>query len=155
MMLQLNRINLGDDISQAHMRNRALIANWCYEHGLEKNVIEKVMKNGKTYIKINDYVELRKLFAQLLAEIQKIKSTGDYEAARKIVETYGVKIDYDIHKEVKERFAPLNIAPYGGFINPEFKIVKKGDKIVDIQIEYPNDYTQQMLEYSKKYSYLP
>jgi dipeptidyl-peptidase-3 len=155
MMLQLNRINLGDDISQAHMRNRALIANWCYENGLEKNVIEKVMKNGKTYIKINDYVELRKLFAQLLAEIQKIKSTGDYEAARKIVETYGVKIDYDIHKEVKERFAPLNIAPYGGFINPEFKIVKKGDKIVDIQIEYPNDYTQQMLEYSKKYSYLP
>lgn len=155
MMLQLNRINLGDNITQAHMRNRSLIAHWCYEHGLEKNVIEKMKRNGKTYIKINDYLELRKLFAQLLAEVQKIKSTGNYEAAKKLVESYGVKIDYDIHKEVKERFEPLNIAPYGGFINPEFEIIKKGDKITDIHVKYPTDYTQQMLEYSEKYSYLP
>jgi len=155
MMLQLNRIELGEDIKQAHMRNRAIIANWCYEQGVEKNVIEKIERNGKTYIKINDYQELRKLFARLLAEVQKIKSTGDYEAAKTLVENYGVKIDPDLHKQVKERFKPLNIAPYGGFINPVFVLKKDGEKITDIQVQYPRDYTRQMLDYAKKYSYLP
>lgn len=155
MMLQLNRIELGEDIKQAHMRNRAIIANWCYEQGVDKNVIEKIERNGKTYIKINDYQELRKLFARLLTEVQKIKSTGDYEAAKTLVESYGVKIDADLHKQVKERFKPLNIAPYGGFINPVFVVKKDGEKITDIQVQYPTDYTRQMLDYAKKYSYLP
>ncbi len=155
MMLQLNRIELGEDIKQAHMRNRSIIAHWCYEQGAEKNVIEKVERDGKTYIKINDYQELRNLFGRLLAKVQKIKSTGDYEAAKELVETYGVKIDFNLHKEVKSRFEPLNIAPYGGFINPQFVVKQKGDNIIDIQIEYPTDYTQQMLDYGKKYSYLP
>lgn len=154
MMLQLNRINKGDDITEAHMRNRALIANWCYAQGLSDNVIEKVTRDGKTYIKINDYEKLRNLFGELLVEIQKIKSTGDYNAAKAIVETYAVKIDPELHQEVIDRFAKLDIAPYGGFVNPEFVVEMSGDKIKDIKVEYPKDYTKQMLDYSKKYSFL-
>ena len=154
MMLQLNRINKGEEITESHMRNRALIANWCYEQGLTDNVIEKVTKNGKTYIKINDYAKLRSLFGKLLIEIQKIKSTGDYNAAKAIVETYAVKINPELHQEVIDRFATLDIAPYGGFVNPEFVVEMSGDKITDIKVEYPKDYTKQMLDYSKKYSFL-
>ena len=154
LMLQLNRINLGDQITEAHMRNRALIARWCYEKGEDDNVIEKVTRDGKTYIKINDYDKLRKLFGKLLGEIQKIKSTGDYEAAKDIVETYGVRIDPVLHKEVKRRYEALNIAPYGGFVNPEFVVTKDGDKIKDISLRYPTNYVQQMLNYDKQFHFI-
>ena len=154
MLLQLNRIEKGAQITEAHMRNRAIIANWCYEKGLKDNVIEKVVKDGKTYIKINDYSKLRGLFAQLLVDVQKIKSTGDYAAAKALVEMYGVKIDGKLHDEILNRFSSLSVAPYGGFINPEFVVEKSGDKITDIKVTYPKDYTQQMLDYSAKYGFL-
>ena len=155
LMTQLTRIDLGKDIEQAHMRNRQLIASWCYENGKKENIIEKFEKNGKTYIKINDFNKLRNLFGKLLAEIQRIKSEGDYEAGKNMVENYGVKVDKKLHKEIKERFEKLNLAPYGGFVNPNLVPVYKNGKIIDVKIEYPNDYTRQMLEYSKKYSFLP
>ncbi len=154
LMTQLTRIEMGKNIEQAHMRNRQLISKWCYENGMEDNVIEQVVKNGKSYYKINDYNKLRGLFGELLAEVQRIKSEGDYEAGKNLVETYGVIVDPVLHKEVKDRFAKLNIAPYGGFINPEFLITKDGDQITDIKIEYPEDYTEQMLYYSENYSFL-
>lgn len=154
MMLQLNRIELGDVIKQAHMRNRAIIANWCYENGIEDNIIEKIRRNNKTYIIINDYEKLRKMMGELLREVQRIKSTGDFAAAKKLVETYGVNIDPELHKEVKERYALLDVAPYGGFVNPIFTPVLKNDKITDIRVDYANDYLQQMLEYEKKYNFL-
>lgn len=154
MMLQLNRINLGDEITEAHMRNRALIANWCYEKGEEENIIEKVEKDGKTYLKINNYEKLRALFGKLLTEIQKIKSTGDYAAAKTIVETYAVKIDAKLHKEIKQRYEALDIAPYGGFVNPEFVITEENGKIKDITLRYPSDYVKQMLDYDNKYHFL-
>ena len=154
LMLQLNRINLGDQITEAHMRNRALIANWCFEKGEEENIIEKEVRDGKTYLKINDYEQLRKLFGKLLAEIQKIKSTGDYDAAKDLVETYGVKINPTLHKEVKRRFEALDIAPYGGFVNPEFVVTKDGDKIKDITLRYPTNYVQQMLDYDRQYHFI-
>jgi len=154
LMTQLTRIEMGKNIEQAHMRNRQLISKWCYESGLEKNVIEKVVKDEKTYYIINDYNKLRGLFGELLAEVQRIKSEGDYEAGKDLVETYGVIVDPVLHKEVKERFIKLNIAPYGGFINPEFLVTKDGNKITDIQIEYTDDYTEQMLYYSENYSFL-
>lgn len=154
MMLQLNRIELGDVIKQAHMRNRAIIANWCYENGIEDNIIEKIRRNNKTYIIINDYEKLRKMMGELLREVQRIKSTGDFAAAKKLVETYGVNIDPELHKEVKERYALLDVAPYGGFVNPIFTPVLKNDKITDIRVDYASDYLQQMLEYEKKYNFL-
>lgn len=154
LMLQLNRIELGEQITESHMRNRAIIARWCYEKGEEYKVIEKVKKDGKTYIKINDYDKLRQLFGKLLSNIQKIKSTGDYDAAKQIVETYGVHIDPILHQEVKQRFAKLDIAPYGGFINPEFVVTHDGDKIKDISIQYPTDYVQQMLDYDKQFHFI-
>lgn len=155
LMTQLTRIDLGKNIEQAHMRNRQLIANWCVENGKKENVIEKVLKNGKTYVKINDFEKLRSLFGKLLAEVQRIKSEGDYNAGKLLVENYGVKVDPIIHKEVKERYAKLNLAPYGGFINPNFIPIVKDGKITDVEIEYPRDYTNQMMEYGKKYSFLP
>jgi len=154
LMTQLTRIEMGKNIEQAHMRNRQLISKWCYEKGKDENVIEMVVRDGKTYYKINDYEKLRELFGELLAEVQRIKSEGDYEAGKKLVETYGVIVDPVLHKEVKERFKKLNIAPYGGFINPVLLPVVENGKIVDIQIEYPDDYTNQMLNYSGKYSFL-
>jgi len=154
LMTQLTRIEMGKNIEQAHMRNRQLISKWCYENGLEENVIEKVVKDEKTFYKINDYNKLRELFGELLAEVQRIKSEGDYEAGKNLVETYGVIVEPVLHKEVKERFEKLNIAPYGGFINPEFLITKDGETITDIKIEYPDDYTKQMLYYSENYSFL-
>ena len=154
LMTQLTRIELGKNIEQAHMRNRQLIAKWCYENGQESNVIEKMNKNSKTYFKINDYNKLRDLFGVLLAEVQRIKSEGDYEAGKKLVETYGVIVDPELHKEVKARYDKLNIAPYGGFINPTFTLIEENGDIIDIRIEYPNDYAEQMLYYSKNYSFL-
>lgn len=155
LMTQLTRIQPGKDIEQAHMRDRQLIAAWCFEHGKANNVISLEVKDGKTYTKINDYHALRKLFGELLAEMQRIKSEGDYNAGKNIVEKYGVKVDQALHAEVLERFTKLNIAPYGGFINPVFIPQMKDGKIVDVKLEYQDDYTQQMLDYSKKYSYLP
>lgn len=155
LMTQLTRVDLGKNIEQAHMRNRQLIASWCYENGLKENVIEKFVKDGKTYVRINDYNKLRTLFGKLLAEVQRIKSEGDYNAGKLLVENYGVKVDYKLHKEVKERYAKLNLAPYGGFLNPDFVAVIKDGKIIDVKVEYPSDYTKQMMEYGKKYSFLP
>ena len=135
------------------MRNRALIARWALDHGKKDNVVEMVKKDGKTYVKINDYARLRDLFGELLAEIQRIKSTGDYEGAKNLVETYGVKIDPELHKEVLDRYAKLNIAPYKGFINPVYEAVRndKGE-ITDVKVTYTEGYAEQMLRYSSKYS---
>lgn len=155
IMTQLTRIELGKDIEQAHMRNRAIIANWCYEKGKADNIIEKKMRDGKTFFVINDYAKLRELFGTLLKEVQRIKSTGDFEAGKALVETYGVKINQDLHKEVLERYAKLKLAPYGGFINPRLVPVMEGDKIIDVKVEYPDNYVDQMLQYSKEYSFLP
>ena len=152
LLTQMARINLGQDIEEAHMRNRALIAHWCYEQGKKNNIVELVRKNGKTFVKINDYEKLRDLFAQLLAEIQRIKSEGDYQAAKDIVERYAVKTDPELHKEIKERYDKLNIPPYKGFLNPRLKAVRddKG-KITDIVPDYTESYTEQMLRYSREY----
>jgi len=155
LMLQLRRIKLGDDIEEAHMRNRQLIASWVFEHGQPDNVIEKIVENGKTYFVINDYDALRELYGQLLMEIQRIKSEGDYEAASALVETYGVKVDQALHQEVLERVAPLNIAEYAGFIHPRYVPVEENGEIVDVVIEYQDDFVGQMLEYEKDHSFLP
>ncbi len=155
LMTQLTRVELGKNIEQAHMRNRQLIAKWCFEKGQADNVIERKERDGKVYFVVNDYEKLRQLFGQLLKEVQRIKSTGDFEAGKALVEGYAVKVDYDLHKQVLERFAKLNIAPYGGFINPTIVPVLTGDSVVDARVEYPDSYVDQMMEYSKKYSYLP
>jgi len=155
LQLQLRRIEPGNDIEQAHMRNRQLVAAWAYQQGLEGKVIEKIVENGKTYFVIRDYDALRGLFAELLREIQRIKSEGDYEAASELVETYGVKVDQEMHKEVLERVAPLNIAAFSGFIQPRLAPVEEGGEIIDVKIEYPVDFPGQMLEYEKDYSFLP
>ena len=154
MLTQLNRIEPGKDVEEAHMRNRKLIAEWAYEHGKDANVIELVKQDGKTYVKINDYEALRGLFGQLLAEVQRIRSTGDYEAGRKLVEQYAVKVDPELHKEIRERYAALDIAPYRGFVNPVYTPVMDGDKIVDVKVSYDEGYTDQMLRYSRDYSAL-
>ena len=153
MMTQLMRIELGKNIEEAHMRNRQLISKWVYEHGQKDNVIELVEKDGKTYIKINDYRKLRDLFGQLLAEVQRIKSEGDYEAGRRLVEDYAVKVDRKLHEEVLERYERLNIAPYKGFVNPVYKAeVDANGDVVDVAIDYSEDYVSQMLRYSHDYS---
>ncbi|MBR4303377.1 MAG: dihydrofolate reductase [Bacteroidaceae bacterium] len=154
LMVQFNRIELGKPNTEAHMQNRKLIAEWCYEKGKKDNVIEKKVRDGKTYFVINDYVKLRALFAELLAEIQRIKSEGDYEAGKKLVETYAVNIDQDLHKEVLERYGALNLKPYGGFINPDIVPVVEDGKVVDYQVVYNDDYLKQQLYYGKKYSTL-
>ena len=155
LQLQLRRVKLGDDIEQAHMRNRQLVAAWAYEQGLENNVIEKIMKDGKTYFVVRDYDALRTLFGDLLREIQRIKSEGDYEAASALVETYGVRVDQAMHKEVLDRVAPLNVAAYAGFIQPRLVPVEENGEIIDVRIEYPEDFPAQMVEYEKEYSFLP
>ena len=137
------------------MRNRKLIAEWCYEHGKKDKVIEWVKKDGKSYIVVNDFEALRKLFGTLLKEVQRIKSEGDYAAGRKLVEDYAVKIDYDLHKEVLERYNKLGIEPYSGFINPDYELVVNDGKVVDVKLIYKYDYIEQMLDYSKNYSFLP
>jgi dipeptidyl-peptidase-3 len=154
LMIQLARIQPGENVEEAHMRNRQLITKWVYEKGLSEKVVEKKVKDGKTYFVINDYNKLKNLFGQLLREIQRIKSEGDYTAGKNLVENYGVKVDQEIHKEVLERYKKLNISPYAGFINPKLVPVMNGSQIIDIKIEYPEDFTKQMLEYAKEYSFL-
>lgn len=156
LMTQLTRIEPGKNIEEAHMRNRQLIARYVFEKGQKDNVVEMKKKDGKTFVVINDYAKMRSLLGELLAEIQRIKSTGDYEAGRDLVETYGVKVDPELHKEVLSRYEKLNIAPYKGFVNPVYTAVtdKKGD-ITDVTISYDESYIDQMLRYSKDYSNLP
>lgn len=154
LMVQLARVKLGENIEEAHMRNRQLVAKWAFEKGAKENVIEKKQRDGKTYFVVNDYNKLRKLFGELLREIQRIKSEGDFNAGRNLVENYGVKVDPVLHKEVLERYQKLNIAPYAGFIQPKLVPIKQGEKIIDVKIEYPEDFTKQMLEYAEKYSLL-
>lgn len=156
LMTQLVRIQPGNNIEEAHMRNRSMIAHWAYEHGKAENVVELVKHNGKTYVKINDYAKLRDLFGELLAEIQRVKSEGDFEGARKMVEDYGVKVDPVLHKEVLERYRKLNISPYKGFINPDYKATTDADgNITDVEAVYGESYEDQMLRYSREYSLLP
>lgn len=152
LMTQLMRIEPGKDVEEAHMRNRQLISAWVYEKGKPDNVIEMVKRDGKTFIKINDYAKLRELFGQLLGEVQRIKSEGDYQAGRDLVENYGVKVDPALHKEVLERYAKLNIAPYKGFVNPVYTpVTDKDGNITDVTISYDEDYLPQVLRYSKQY----
>ena len=154
MMVQFTRVELGRPNTEAHMQNRKLIAEWCFEKGAADHVIEKKVRDGKTYFVVNDYVKLRALFAELLAEIQRIKSEGDYAAGKRLIETYAVHIDPVLHKEVKERYEALDLKPYGGFINPEIRPVEKDGAVVDYEIVYTDDYLGQMLEYGKKYGAL-
>ncbi|MBR6857939.1 MAG: dihydrofolate reductase [Bacteroidales bacterium] len=154
LMVQFNRVELGRPNTEAHMQNRKLVAEWCYEKGAADNVIEKKVRDGKTYFVVNDYVKLRGLFAELLAEIQRIKSEGDYAAGKNLIETYAVHIDPALHKEVKERYDALGLKPYGGFINPDIRPVEKGGKVVDYEVVYTDDYLGQMLEYGRKYGTL-
>ena len=152
IMTQFTRVELGKKNTEAHMQNRKLIAEWCYEKGLADNVIEKRVKDGKTYFVVNDYKALRGLFGELLGEIQRIKSEGDYEAGKALVETYAVNIDPELHREVLERYQKLNLKPYGGFVNPDIKpVLDAAGKAVDFEISYPDDYLGQMLEYGIKY----
>jgi len=155
MMLQLNRLDPGKNVEEAHMRNRQIIAHWVFEKGQKENVISKLSKDGKTYFKINDYNKLRELFGQLLKEIQRIKSEGDYSAASALVENFGVKADQELLKEVKDRYKKLNIAPYKGFIQAKLVPVMNGNEITDVKVEYPTDFVKQMMEYGKEYSFLP
>ncbi len=155
LMTQLVRIEPGCTVEEAHMRNRQLIARWSLEHGLADRVVEWVKRDGKTYVRINDYVKLRGLFGQLLAEIQRIKSEGDYEAARRLVETYAVKVDAKLHTEVLERYRALHLAPYKGFVNPVYTPETDGEgNIIDVKISYAEGYAEQMLRYSRDYSNL-
>ena len=151
---QFTRVALGKKNMEAHMQNRKLIADWCYEKGKDGNVIEKKVRDGKTYFIVNDFEALRGLFGELLAEVQRIKSEGDYAAGKALVEKYAVDIDQDLHKEVLERYAALGLKPYGGFVNPDIVPVKKGGKVVDYTIVYADDYVEQMLRYGKEYSTL-
>ncbi len=155
MMTQLSRVELGCDVEQTHMRNRKLIAEWCYEKGAADNVIEWIVEGAKRYIVVNDFDKLRGLFAELLHEIQRIKSEGDYTAGRDLVEKYGIKIDREMHKEVLDRYAELKIEPYGGFINPDYELIEKDGKVIDVKVVYPTSYSEQMMNYSKNYSKLP
>ena len=155
LMTQLVRIAKGKDVEEAHMRNRQLIARWAYEHGQRDKVVEIVRREGKSYVVINDYRRLRELFAQLLAEIQRIKSEGDFEAAKQLVENYGVKIDPLLHEEILERYKRLNLAPYKGFVNPVMRLEKNAQgEVTDVTLDYTEGYAAQMLRYSRDYSYL-
>lgn len=155
LITQLTRLNIGENLEEAHMRNRQLNAKWAYEMGKKDNVIEFIKRNGKTYVRVNDYEKLRVLFGELLKEIQRIKSEGDFKAATALVEGYGVMVDQDLLKEVKERFNKLNVAPYKGFIQPRLVPVMEGEKMVDVKVEYPNNFTENMLKLGKEYSTLP
>jgi dipeptidyl-peptidase III len=155
LMTQLIRVEPGKNLEESHMRNRQLIAKWAYENSKDDSIIERKQRDGKTYFVNNDYSKLRKLFGELLSEIQRIKSEGDFNAARKLIENYGVNVDRDIHNEVLDRWKKLKIAPFAGFINPILKPVLKNGEPADITIEYPMDFTEQMLFYSRNYSFLP
>ncbi|QNH63476.1 dipeptidyl-peptidase 3 family protein [Hymenobacter sediminicola] len=155
LMTQLVRLQLGETVEEAHMRNRQMVAKWVFEKGKQEKVVEKVMRDGKTYFRVNDYEKLRGLFGQLLRELQRITSEGDYAAGKALIETYGVKVDPVLHKEVLARYATLNIAPYAGFIQPRLVPVEQDGKIVDVKVEYPTDFAKQMLDYGRKYRLLP
>lgn len=154
LLTQLARIKPGMDVEEAHMRDRQLIARWVFEHGRQDNVAELVDVDGRTYLRINDYERMRSLFGELLAEIQRVKSEGDFDAARLLVETYGVKVDRELHEQVRARYSSLGIAPYKGFINPRYKLVRDGGEVVDIEIDYGEGYAEQMLRYSRDYNNL-
>ncbi|MGV8090923.1 MAG: dihydrofolate reductase [Mangrovibacterium sp.] len=156
LLTQLTRIEPGKDLEESHMRNRQLIARWSYEHGVQDQIIEFFKKEGKTYVRIRDYERLRSLFGELLREVQRIKSEGDYRGAKKLVETYGVRVDRQLHEEVIQRFKKLELAPYAGFINPRLTLVKNNDsEVTDVEVDYSQGYTEQMLEYSQKYGFIP
>jgi dipeptidyl-peptidase-3 len=155
LMTQLVKLETGKNIEESHMRNRQIIAKWAFEKGLKEKIITKIIKNNKTYFVINDYKKLRKIFGLLLHEVQRIKSEGDYQAGKNLVENYGVKPDIDLQKEVKKRWKKLNIAPYSIFINPQLIPVFKNNEITDVKIIYPKNFTEQMMYYSKNYSFLP
>lgn len=152
LMTQLVKVQLGKNVEESHMRNRQIIAKWVYEKGKDSQIIERIIKEGKTYFVINNYPALRLLFGDLLKEVQRIKSVGDYKAAQHLVETYGVKVDQNLHEEVLRRWKQLKIAPYAGFINPDYKLQMDKDQIIDVKIHYPNDFTKQMLDYGQNYS---
>ncbi len=154
LMTQLTRIQPGKTVEQAHMRSRAMVSHWVYEKGRPENVIERVTKDGKTFFVVNDYQKLRRLYGQLLAEVQRVTSEGDYEAAKALVETYGVQVDQELHKEVLERYAKLNLAPYAGFVNPVYAPVVEDGRIVDVRISLDEGYVEQMLRYGRDYSFL-
>ena len=155
LMTQLNRIEPGKDVEEAHMRNRQLIAKWILEKGKKDKVVELVKKNGKTYIKINNYPKMRELIGQLLAEVQRIKSEGDYKAGNDLIQKYAVKVDPKLHKEVLERYSKLDIPPYRGFINPRYELVKDSNgKITDVKLKYGENYVDQMLRLSQDYTTL-
>ena len=156
LITQLVRIAPGNNIEEDHMRNRAMIAHWVYEKGKADKVVELVKRDGKTYVKVNDYEKLRNLFGNLLAEVQRIKSEGNYEGARRMVEDYGVKVDSELHKEVLARYEKLHLSPYKGFINPVYEAVKDSNgNIVDVKVTYNESYEHQMLRYSNDYATLP
>ena len=155
MLTQLIRIDLGKKIQEEHMQNRQLVASWAIEKGSKENIIEKVLKQGKVYYEINDYEKLRSLFGELLREIQRIKSEGDYQAGKELVETYGVNVDLDTHTQVLERTKPLDKAPYGGFVNPVFiPLLDDNRDIIDIDIENKQSFEEQMMYYAKNYTNL-
>ncbi|WP_423128550.1 dipeptidyl-peptidase 3 family protein [Gaoshiqia sp. Z1-71] len=154
LLTQLTRIEAGKDMEESHMRNRQLIARWAFVHGKADNVISFFRRDNKTFVKINDYKQVRKLFGQLLSEVQRIKSKGDYAAARRLVETYGVKVQRDLHTEILERFKKLDLAPYAGFVNPELSLVQNSSgEVIDVAVDYSVGYTEQMLNYSGKYGF--
>jgi dipeptidyl-peptidase-3 len=155
LMVQLRRLEPGADIEEAHMRNRQLVAAWAFEKGQEDNVIEKVERDGKTYFEIHDYEKLRVIFGDLLKEIQRIKSEGDYSAGRDLVENYGVKVDQAIHQQVLDRAAALDIAPYNGFVNPIITPIEdENGEITGFKLSQPKSFEEQMLEYAKTYGFL-
>ena len=155
MQLQLRRLADGSNIEQAHMRNRHMVSSWVFEKGKTDNVIERIEENGKTYFVIRDYDKLRTLFGELLTEVQRIKSQGDYEAGKNLIENYGVIVDQAMLKEVKERYEKLNAAPYSGFAQPKLIAKMEGEEITDVTLEYAENFVDQMLEYGKEYSFLP
>ncbi len=155
LMTQLSRLKPGEQLEEAHMRNRQLNARWVYEKGKANNVVELYKKGEKTYVRINDYKRLRMLFGELLKEIQRIKSEGDYNGGKNLVENYGVKVDAELHREVLGRYAKLNVKPYRGFVQPKLIPIKNGDRIIDVKVEYPRSFYQQMMEFGSQYGFLP
>ncbi len=156
LLVQLARLKKGENLEEAHMRNRQMVAAWVYRTGQPDNVIERIVRDGKTYFVIRDYDKLRVLFGDLLREVQRIKSEGDYEAGRRLVEDYGVKVEPALHEQVLDRYSRLKIAPYAGFINPLLRpITDAAGEVTDVVVEYPDDFTEQMLFYGQRYHFLP
>ena len=151
LMVQLTRVRPGCNLEESHMRNRQLISSWVYEKGLVDNVIERVTRRGKTYFQIHDFCRLRLLFGKLLAEVQRVKSEGDFEGARYLIETYGVRVDTELHQEVLARYERLHVAPYAGFINPSYRLVEQDGRVVDVCVDYPTDFLAQMLKYGEQF----